>query len=210
MARRQAHRPRALSARWRVGGCVAALLLAGVGGTFMRAAAPADTTEFAFWRSGSNLTVTQVFIGRSGDRAALIPGARDILIPAGQVAALSGGSVLIPSGGSRAEIQYDIPFPPSGISVLVPIYTPTKVCFILAGEGVSFPVILNQAFFVQGTSEALGHNFTVYAAKGFSKAFRLNIERAPQPGGLSLEWLWLIPAVAIAVYLFLRLGRRHA
>lgn len=189
---------------------VTALVLSAQGAQGARAAAPSDTVEFAFWQSGSSLTVTEVLVGKPGDRAGLLPGATGVLVPAGQIAALKGDSLAIPSGDSRAEVQYSVPFPTAGISVLVPVFTPTKTCFVLAGEGVAFPVILNQAFYKQGASEALGHNFTVYAAKGFSAPFRLNIERAQLGGGFDLEWLWLAPAISIAAYLLVRLRRRHA
>lgn len=171
---------------------------------------PQETVEYAIWQDGPNLDVTQVFLGRPGDRSALLPGARDVSVPAGETAIILPGAMAIPEGGTRGEVSYVLSFPPSGLSLSVPSLTPTKLVFVMVGEGVSFPIVLNQAFFAGGKYEALGHDFTVYVAKGFDHPFRLNVERSAVTAGFDLQWLWILPFLAIAAYLLARQRKKHA
>ena len=152
----------------------------------------------------------QVFEGSPGERAGYIPGARGVQVPASQVAIVGPTWMAIPAGESRAEVSYDLPFPTSGLSVAVPVLTPTKLVFVLAGPGVTFPVVLNQDFFSVGTQTGLGQTYTVFVAKGFKKAFRLNIEPDSTVPGLNLEWLWVLPFLGIGVYILSRLRRPRA
>lgn len=176
----------------------------------MALALASPSVEFALSRSGSYLDVTEVFVGRPGEEAAYLPGAFNVEVPASQVAIVHRTTLAIPDGETRAEVSYEVPFPASGLSVVVPVPTPTKLVFVLEGPGVTFPVILNQAFFGVGTQTGLGETYTVFVAKGFSKPFRLNIESDTSVPGLGLEWLWVLPFVAIGLYLLARLRRRRA
>jgi hypothetical protein len=87
---------------------------------------------------------------------------------------------------------------------------PTRLAglFVLAGPGVSFPIVLNQAFFGRGRTEQLGVTYDAYEAGPVGPGvvpLRLEL---PASGNL-VEWLWLPLTVGLALILFLR-RRRHA
>lgn len=168
--------------------------------------------EFAFWADGNTLNVMQLAVGHSGNTFALLPGAKDVSVPGGATAVVLNGSMAIPTGSGQAEVEYQLPLTAHGLSVLLPVLTPTHMVFVLVSDGVNFPIVLNQAFFEEGTSTSpsVGKTFSVYVAQDPKGSFRLNLEPAPPGPAASLEWLWLLLFVPIAIYLTTRVTRRHA
>ncbi len=160
---------------------------------------------------GGALRVTETVSQPGRGRFALWPGAYDVSVPAG-AAALEAGYFTVPPGVGSAQVKFYVPFPKTGLTLHWPFPTRVGALWVLVGNGLRLPVILNQKFYTAPSTVWDGSDYQVYQAKAVQKSLLLNLQPAPPTPTLSqrlLPWLWTLPGLLLAWTLLRRLRRRR-
>lgn len=189
-----------------------AVLLGGLWATGMLQAAvlPGGTVEeLVFEKSGDALTVVQLVSTPRSRFFPVLAGAQGLSVPAGASAVVARAAFAPPSGGHLAEVRYTLPLGQAkGLVLRLRIPVRLTSLWVLTGPGVELPIVLNQAFFAEGTTEQLGVTYQAFAAGGVGPgSVTLRLEVPGQNGWLM--WLWLLLAVPVGWWLIVR-RRRHA
>jgi hypothetical protein len=183
----------------------AATVLARSSGQGIAAGQPRVVEELAISRSARGVEVFQIVSSPRPRVFPLLEGARGASVPPGAAAVLGSGGVSPPEGLAEAEVRYTVPTGASG--ALLTLRLPTRLdLFVLTGPGITFPIVLNQAFFAQGSTIQLGTSYRVYAAAGQGPG-QVTLRLEWQGGERYLEWLW-IPLAALVAAVFLWRRRR--
>lgn len=162
-------------------------------------------------RSGSALTVTETVAAPGRGNFFIWPGAHSATVLAG-LASIAGSSFTVPPGVQSAQVSYSVPFHGGAMTIRWPFPTSVETLWLLVGNGVRLPVILNQKFYPAPATVWNGRAYSVYSARNVGGVLLLNLQAATSQASLwqrMLPYLWLAPVLLVA-YLILRRLRRRA